>query len=397
MSSRFGTDGRKKLHHILVAEDEANLISSFKFILSAAGYKTTIARNGKDALTRLQNSILTHDEFDLLITDIAMPEMNGEELIDAIGKLAIKIPVLVVTGYGDKQLLIRLMRRGCRDFIEKPMPPETLEQRVAAIFNQIDKECSEEKQRKHLALLGERSQSLVHDLNNIVGGILGYSDIVMNDVEMSHPAYEYAAKLFTTARTAAEICSSFLNIDPDAPLSLKTKTEIRTLVEKISVVCKAIAPDKVEILVVAPPEPVWLNADPDGIQQALLNLGVNAIDAVHGQGRIVFTVAVEDAVNAGEEGCRSVCITVSDTGEGISNESIKKLFVERFSTKTNGNGIGFPTVKRIVDEHKGAIRVTSDPETGTAFILSFPITRVTDRKHTTTVLSEEVPSGHDTG
>jgi signal transduction histidine kinase len=365
----------QRTKHILVAEDESNLTASLQFILSAAGYRVTMTPNGRAALAAIHRLRLEHREYDLLITDIQMPEMSGEELICALRTQAIRIPILVMTGYGEKELLIRLMRSGCQDFLEKPFEAAELEERVRLILSQTGEEALERQRKEHLALIGEKSRSLIHDLNNFLGGTLGYADMALEQIDATHPAHHKLAKLLTTVNLAADVCRKILSLRPDGPVELKSQTEIRTLVERMAVVLEAMAPDSIAIRTSAPETPVWLCADPERIQQALLNLGINAIDAMGSNGTLTFTTGIEDIPDSTGQSDRCVCITVSDTGEGIADENIAKLFCEDFTTKAHGNGLGLPTVKRIVDEHGGWIRVTSTQKHGTQFKLLFPLVR----------------------
>ena len=359
---------------IVVAEDEPNLVNSLRFVLNAAGHSVSMVPNGREALTVIQNSIFANTPIDLLVTDIAMPEMSGEELIVALRSQSIQIPILVITGYGDKDLVIRLMRLGCQDFLDKPFDPVSLESRITAILLQHQERLSRCKREEYFAKIGERSRSIIHDLNNIIGGTLGYAEMAMNGFGKGHPAHKYLAKLLTTANKAADVCGRFLSLKPDAPIFMKTKTEVRPLVEKIAALLKAMAPDYIKIQTVGPEEPLWLNVDPDRVQQAILNLGINAIQAMGSmEGFVFLTVSAQEIPDSSGSARQCVCIMVSDTGKGIAEENFSRLFEEGFSTKVHGNGIGLPTVKRIMDEHGGRIIITRGAKKGMQFTLVFPI------------------------
>lgn len=359
--------------HIVVAEDEPHLATSLNYVLSAAGYGVSLAKNGRTALQVIQNSIWEHANVDLLITDIAMPIMNGEELICALRKQSIRVPILVITGFSDKELVIKLMRMGCQDFLEKPFEPEELENCVSSILTASLNETLEQKRKEHLALVGEKSRSMVHDLKNILGGTIGYGDLALGEIDTSHPAFQLVEKLLSTATLASDICKQLLSIKPDSPLYLKTKTEIRSIVEKMVTVLETMAPKTITIRSESPEEPVWLNADPERLQQALLNLGVNAIDAMGSTGLLTIKTSIETITNPSGQQEQCVCIQVSDTGPGISKEFLDNLFEKAHTSKPNGHGFGLLTVKRIVDEHSGRITVQSNVQAGTQFTLIFPV------------------------
>ena len=118
--------------HLLIAEDEMHTVLSLKILLRRAGYATTFVGDGAKALALLSGSSpeTGANGFDMLLTDIQMPKMTGLELIKTMKAKSIKTPVLVLTGFGDKETLIELLREGCEDYIDKPFTEKDLMDRV---------------------------------------------------------------------------------------------------------------------------------------------------------------------------------------------------------------------------------------------------------------------------
>jgi len=369
--------------HIIVAEDELSLSSSLQFILTAAGYTVSMVPNGREALIKIQNSLLERTTIDLLITDIAMPTMTGVELIRALRNQSVQIPVLVITGYGDKELLVELMRLGCQDFLDKPFSQDDLERRVHMILTKTEEQDLEQKRKESLAMIGERSRSFIHDLNNILCGALGYADTALEKVDKSHPAHEKLVKLVKTANRAADICRSLMAIKPDEPFRMKIKTEIWTLVEKMAAVLTELAPQSISISTQSLKHPVWLIADSDRVQQALLNLGFNAFAAMKMGGALTISLTQEHAVRPGinEQAEQCVVLHVQDTGCGLPHGEMERIFEEGYTTRKNGFGLGLSLVKKIVQhEHNGWITVESEMGEGTLFKLFFPMEIDTSKK-----------------
>jgi two-component system CheB/CheR fusion protein len=125
-------DGR----HILVADDERNALLTMQFILEVADYRVSIAENGREALDKILKAKDNNNPVELLITDIQMPYLTGLELIDELNRLGINIPVLAITGYGDKELVSELIRKGCNKCLDKPIDDEELVECVAMLFEQ---------------------------------------------------------------------------------------------------------------------------------------------------------------------------------------------------------------------------------------------------------------------
>ena len=120
--------------HILVADDEQNLLLSMQFVLEVADYKVTTAENGQEALDKILEAESGGSPIDLLITDIQMPLLTGLELIDKLNRLQMDVPVLVITGYGSEELAAGLTRGDRNEYLDKPIDDEELVERVAVLL-----------------------------------------------------------------------------------------------------------------------------------------------------------------------------------------------------------------------------------------------------------------------
>lgn len=125
--------------HILIADDEPGLRRSLLLVLSEAGYEVTLAEDGQAALDKILAAREEGELPDLLVTDIQMPNMSGLELIDELARREIALPSLVITGYGDKETVVELLRKGCKDFIDKPFGPEEALGRVEEVLAKEDR------------------------------------------------------------------------------------------------------------------------------------------------------------------------------------------------------------------------------------------------------------------
>ncbi len=106
--------------HILVVDDEPAILYTLSFVLKHEGYRVTQCRDGREALTAILKTRRKSRPYDLLLTDIQMPKMNGIELIDELNRREISLPIFVVSGLNDPELCARLRRKGCSDFLVKP-------------------------------------------------------------------------------------------------------------------------------------------------------------------------------------------------------------------------------------------------------------------------------------
>lgn len=126
--------------HILIVDDEPNMRNSLLFILTAANYRLSSAANAREALEIIERAKRESQPLDLCITDIQMPESNGIELIDEIQRRGHRVPVLVITGYGDKEMVVQLLRRGCKDFLDKPFEPADILHAADAVLRREEEE-----------------------------------------------------------------------------------------------------------------------------------------------------------------------------------------------------------------------------------------------------------------
>ncbi|MCW7754413.1 SpoIIE family protein phosphatase [Desulfobotulus sp. H1] len=120
--------------HILIAEDENHTRLGLSLILRKAGYKVSLAEDGLAALAILRKTRRGEMDIDLFLTDVQMPGLTGLELLEAMKREDIFIPVVAITGYGDKDMVVSLMRRGCRDYLDKPFTPDEVQTCIASIL-----------------------------------------------------------------------------------------------------------------------------------------------------------------------------------------------------------------------------------------------------------------------
>jgi two-component system, NtrC family, sensor kinase len=229
-----------------------------------------------------------------------------------------------------------------------------------------------------LVSLGELAASFAHEFNNPLAIILGLSQEMRAELERSHPHYESIASIEQEALRCRKIVldlldfvrpreATFIPVDVDEILqkavSLLTvqhkKSNIKTLVD--------VKPDLPRIL-----------ADPQQLQQVLINLCFNAVEAMPQGGSLALRAMTNPAAAAELEGnnhaCREVTIAISDTGPGIEPEVLPDIFRPFLTTKKGkGMGLGLSICERIMKTHSGRIRVESTPGKGTTFYLHFPV------------------------
>jgi signal transduction histidine kinase len=216
---------------------------------------------------------------------------------------------------------------------------------------------------EHLATLGELATGLAHEIRNPLAGIAGVIEIIGRDLPSTSPARTVVKDVRQEIAQINHIITDLLQTARPHPPEIR-RSDLNTTVEHSVMLARQQAlskPIKIELTKnTTLPE---VEHDSDQIHQVLLNLLLNAIQAIEGQGNITVTIS--------EEGSDAV-IAVSDTGRGIPAEHLPNIFRPFYTTKGNGTGLGLSLAKRIVEEHDGRIEVESSAH-GTTFVVLLPI------------------------
>jgi two-component system response regulator GlrR len=125
---------KKRLSHILLIDDEKNLLNTIEFILEAANYRVTKALDGQEAIKILMEKFKKNDLIDLIITDIRMPNLDGIDFLQYLKNHQLNLPVIVISNHGSYSLKNRLSQMGYQHFLDKPVSDEQLLQAIAAVL-----------------------------------------------------------------------------------------------------------------------------------------------------------------------------------------------------------------------------------------------------------------------
>jgi len=219
---------------------------------------------------------------------------------------------------------------------------------------------------EHLATLGELATGLAHEIRNPLAGIAGVVEIVGRDLPATSPARAVLKDVRIEIAQINHIITDLLQTARPHPPKIR-RSDLNTTVEHAVMLARQQAMSRpIEIVLkknAALPE---VEHDSDQIHQVLLNLLLNALQAIDGPGQIVVGLEARD---------RAAAILVSDTGRGILPEHLPNIFRPFYTTKGNGTGLGLSLARRIVEEHQGHISVTSEAGKGSRFEVWLPFSR----------------------
>jgi hypothetical protein len=217
---------------------------------------------------------------------------------------------------------------------------------------------------EHLATLGELAAGLAHEIRNPLAGIAGVIEIIGRDLPSTSPARAVVKDVRLEIAQINHILTDLLQTARPHPPAIR-RSDVNTTVEHAVMLARQQALSKpIEIAFKKNPSVPEVEHDSDQIHQVLLNLMINAIQAIEGSGKIVVEVGSHDTW---------ATITVSDTGRGIFPEHLPNIFRPFYTTKGDGTGLGLSLARRIVEEHGGHINVASTVGKGTRFVVTLPI------------------------
>lgn len=236
------------------------------------------------------------------------------------------------------------------------------------------------RQSQKMEAIGQLAGGVAHDLNNILTVIHMQLDLLKHGDPLTAPQLESVVDIEKASRRAADLTRQLLMFSR-RQAALKGDLDLNSVVTNITKMLQRIVGEDVGMHISYAPQPLPVHADSGMLDQVLLNLAVNSRDAMPEGGRLVIetSVAVFDEFAASQRPQarpgRFACLTVSDTGKGISPEVLPRIYEPFFTTKDigKGTGLGLATVFGIVQQHQGWINVYSELEKGTTFRMYLPL------------------------
>ncbi|MBL7928050.1 MAG: response regulator [Bacteroidia bacterium] len=384
--------------HILIVDDEPDLEllirQKFRHQIRDGKYRFSFAGNGVEALEMLKQE----NDYDMILTDLNMPEMDGLTLLSNIKFLDGQYKAVVVSAYGDLDNIRNAMNLGAFDFITKPINFSDLEKTIEKTLVEVevirkgmqareqlqkaihDKEIAEiERQKAEEAKKHERQflANMSHEIRTPMNAIIGMTKLLMN-ISTEYRQLKYIKGIKDSAENLLAIINDILDLSKIESGKIKIEHipfSINDTLELVITTLKHKADEKGLTLSskIDPSVPSGIKGDPVRLYQVLMNLVGNAIKFTE-RGHVNINV-----ITAGHsDGQIPIRFDVSDTGIGISEENLSKIF-EKFTQassdttrKFGGTGLGLTISKQLIEIQKGLITVWSRPGEGSVFSFTIP-------------------------
>lgn len=354
---------------ILLVEDTLADADRVSAQILAAGMQARFERVQDE---RELEDALAGFEPDIVLAELHMAGFSGFRALDIVRQAQPELPFLFLSNTTGEDTAVAALQRGANDYIIKHQPARLPSAVARAVY---DARAQRDRQRVEAELMrAQRLESLSllaaglsHDLRNILQPLLIMPELLKartDDPQLWHMA-DVIAECGRRGHEMAQSMLSFVR----GTRNPSERVQVSHLFEAVQLLLRGTLPDKVALLVDVGDDTLAVDGNYTELQQVLLNLALNAIQAMPDGGWLTLQ-ARADGVRDGRPWLR---ISVADEGIGMDAAILRRLFNPFFTTKTDGTGLGLMSCKRIVESCGGRIEVTSEPGKGSRFDLHLPV------------------------
>ena len=373
---------------LLQVEDSESDASLIVRLLANAGYDV----NAERVVTAAQmRAALERQSWDVIVADFYLPQFDAPAALAVLRSAALDIPFIVVSGAMGEDRAVGMMKAGAQDYVMKSnlarlAPAVEREIGDALARRELRRTEAERKrievqlqQAQKLESVGRLAGGVAHDFNNLLTVINGYSDMLLENRRPDDPIYETVTEIRTAGERAAGLTRQLL-LFSRKQVTKPQPVNLNDIVAEVEKMLGRLIGEDVRLESLLSPSLGHVLADPGQLHQVLMNLAVNARDAMPAGGTLSIDTANVDVDASYVEQHPEmkpgpyVRLKVGDTGIGMTKDVQSHLFEPFFTTKKpgEGTGLGLATVYGIVKQSDGSIWVYSEPGGGTTFSIYLP-------------------------
>lgn len=382
---------------ILVVDDETLILDLAVMLLTTRGYEVITAQSGEECL-----ALVEREKPPLVLLDYMMPGMDGMTTLQEMRKRFPDTYVIMLTGKGNEQIAVEVMKAGAADYILKPFSNQDLIDRIENVLRirrieihnrelrcererlleeietwnhelerrveeksiELEQAHAEILQAEKLASLGHLVAGLAHEIRNPLNAISLFGQMLKPALAHDEERVGYVDRLLGEVERVDGILVKLL-ASSSRSRGTSQLLSLRQIIEGVLAnFSEQLEAHGIELEKSLERGLPLLTADPAEIELIFTNLFTNALYEMQKGGRLGVRLARKQEL---------IQIEVSDTGQGIPSQNLSQIFDPFFTTKTKGTGFGLSVVLRIVKTYHGHIKVESEPGQGTVFRIEFPI------------------------
>ena len=340
-----------------------------------------LRREGYDvAATRVQTAAAMREElqrqaWDLVISDYSLPSFSAPGALKILQETPSRrgTPFIIVSGTVGEATAVAALQAGASDFLPKGnlarfLPAVERELREARLRRERQLIEEQLRQSQKLEAIGRLAGGVAHDFNNILTAILGYSEMVLEQIGPDKPISADLQEICKASQRGAALTRQLLAFSRKQALDT-TVLDVNAIVTDMREMLKRLVRDDIELSLHLEKSTPPVVGDRTQLEQVIMNLVSNAGDAMPEGG----TVTIQTRRLEGDPGSSRVRLSVTDTGSGMDDETQRQIFEPFFTTKAigHGTGLGLSTVYGVVQQLGGTISVSSKLGSGTAFTIEF--------------------------
>jgi signal transduction histidine kinase len=361
-----------KKARILVVDDNAALVENLSEVLASAGYVVRGAATCAAALP------LAREGFDVALVDLRLPDGDGTALAPQLKEVQPDGEVVLLTGFATLESAVAAVRAGACAYLVKPCATQELLVTVEQAMRQVrlhaeKRDLSRRAQMaEKLAAVGTMTAGLSHEIRNPLNAAALQLSVLERRIarlpkDARPPLLEPLTVVKDEIRRLDHILEDFLQFARPREFVARA-VDVNSVVTRVLDLLGGEA-ERRGIRLERDLEPVPpVAGDEERLRQVLVNLGLNALEAVKEGGLVRVACRIADRLI--EDGAPSVEVVVDDDGSGVPPDARDRIFEPFFTTKAKGSGLGLSIVHAIVTQHGGRIRVEDSPEGGARFVVS---------------------------
>ena len=346
----------------------------------------------KQAQTREEFlAALRQEGFSLVLADTAVPGFDGATALSLARTLHPDVPFLFVSDTQGEEFAIDMMQHGATDYISKQrlgrLVP-SIKRTLRELDERLERRRAEDalrvsekqfRQAQKMEAVGRLAGGLAHDFNNLLTVIMGHSQVLLGELPSGNPIRAKIEEMQKAGERAASLIRQLMAFSRKQPLEPKI-LPLNSVVGNVESMLRRLIGEDIQLVIRPDPFNGHVKADPGQLEQVLMNLVVNARDAMPNGGLLAIETSQTELARTPMHHLHPlplgqyVKLTVTDTGCGMNADVLAHLFEPFFTTKEEhkGTGLGLSTVFGIVTTCGGGIDVWSQVGHGTTFDLYFP-------------------------